>query len=721
MMKKNKVFLIIALSILVLVTTISQRITIESNNKVVDVVLDYVEMNEMAMQSDKELNWWFSNFENFGIKYVGLHEETIESFIYDNNEVKLIMGWEVLQNDIEKEAYLSNSEKNIEDYGISKYDLLVTTNSEESFDFIYGGLTSRYDEELFEVLSSEDKYTILLRGTVYDALYRQNQSLVDAMGKGVSIKQNPYTSKLIKLGLGFDAEKVEVIKGSGLEVLPRPSNYIPWTTDKYIEALFADFESFNMIPPVFLFTGDAILGYPNYDYIVSEYMRDNDIKVGLIETAVQREHIKQTAIEDLTKDLEYNAVRIFSVWPYIQERFKFYNYEGAEEIENTLYRAVTERNIRLIYFKPFKEDRVSYVTDFEEYEKMFNRFEERIAAHDMTIGRSSVISPNRVRIVKQTIIGWGIVASGILLLSYLFNISKKIKYALLIIGMLIVPAAYLVQPLLMEKMMALVASIVFPSLSMVWVCKECKKYFDDGKKEYSLLNTIIISSKDLIIATTISLLGGLFVAGILSNTEFLLEMDIFRGVKASQMLPIVIYVLIYLAYFGYKNKDRNQTKPGLRFEDIKTFVLEDIKIIYVLLSAILLIVGYIYIARTGHETNVQPSTFEMIMRNILEEKLLARPRTKEFLMGFPALMVALYFARKKYNFLVFSAGLVAVIGQTSIANTFSHLRTPVYLSAARTAYSLGFGIVLGVIYIIIIEIGLKGLKLLVTGVEKGRS
>ena len=80
-------------------------------------------------------------------------------------------------------------------------------------------------------------------------------------------------------------------------MLPRPSNYNLWTTDKYIRALFNDFETFDMIPSVFIFTGDTVLGYPDYNYLVSEYMQNNNIKVGLIETSVQRQHLEQTLIE----------------------------------------------------------------------------------------------------------------------------------------------------------------------------------------------------------------------------------------------------------------------------------------------------------------------------------------------------------------------------------------------------------------------------------------
>ena len=70
---------------------------------------------------------------------------------------------------------------------------------------------------------------------------------------------------------------------------------------------------------------------------------------------------------------DYNVVRVFSVWDYIQYRYAYYGYEGAEEIENTLYRAIVERNIRIIYFKPIKQNDNSYayITDMDVYRDMF--------------------------------------------------------------------------------------------------------------------------------------------------------------------------------------------------------------------------------------------------------------------------------------------------------------------------------------------------------------
>jgi len=113
----------------------------------------------------------------------------------------------------------------------------------------------------------------------------------------------------------------------------------------------------------------------------------------------------------------------------------------------------------------------------------------------------------------------------------------------------------------------------------------------------------------------------------------------------------------------------------------------------------LLIAGYVYIARTGHEGSLQPSEIEMIIRNILEEKLLVRPRTKEFTVAFPALILGAYIASLKYKSLIFISGLAAVIGQTSIVNTFSHLRTPVVVSFIRSLYSLAAGTIFAAIYL----------------------
>jgi len=113
------------------------------------------------------------------------------------------------------------------------------------------------------------------------------------------------------------------------------------------------------------------------------------------------------------------------------------------------------------------------------------------------------------------------------------------------------------------------------------------------------------------------------------------------------------------------------------------------------------VLGYYYIARTGHDTSIEVSSIEMLFRNTLEEVLLARPRSKEFLFAFPAIMMMVYCSIKKFKMWSLVFGMGGVIGVTSVINTFMHIRTPLYLGFARTGYSLLFGMILGIVAILI--------------------
>lgn len=712
-MKKNTLLIfILILGIVVSSITVMERAFVESKNKIVDVVLDYEEISKLASQSDHDLSWWLKKFKGLGVNYVVLKEESLESLIKEKKPVSVTMGGNVFKDIDWKKKFPDELVDYINENGIGEYDIVAVTNSKDLFEFITTGLETYYDREKFIFFEGKEKSALILHGTIQDALYTKELKVVDSNDKALEMPKQLYSSKLMKLAFGLDPEKIKIIEDSGLKVLPRPYSYKGWTGEKAVQAVIENYENVDIVPYVFIFDGREVLGYQKADKIVEEYMRKNDIKVGLIETPVQRGHIEQSGISQLAANLDYNVVRVFSVWDYFQERFRYYNYEGAEEIENTLYRAVTERNIRSIYFKPFKYDKVAYVTDPGEYEKMFDRFKGRIAEHGMTLGKSSAMPFREIGFARMILIGWGVAAAVVLLLNSLINIGKKMKYVLLAIGMLGEVVMLFILPSWGDKIIALTAAIVFPTISMVYFCSRCRKYILSTGKNSSEWKAIGIAAKDLLIASLISFIGALFIASILSNIKYLVEMDIFRGVKVSQLLPILAYMVVYIGYFGYKRGEGEKENTKLQFNDIKRFLLDDIKIFYVILASIMLLIGYIYISRTGHESGVQAINLEIIFRNFLEEHLLARPRTKEFLIGFPIMMVGVYSAVRGYRKLVFTSGLLAVIGQGSIVNTFSHLRTPVYLSVVRTSYSLLFGVIMGIICIFILEVGVRSLQYL---------
>ena len=160
---------------------------------------------------------------------------------------------------------------------------------------------------------------------------------------------------------------------------------------------------------------------------------------------------------------------------------------------------------------------------------------------------------------------------------------------------------------------------------------------------------------------------------------------------------------MFIIYF--MNKDDDSVKSIVN-TTVKV-LNKEIKVYFGIIAALVGGAAFIYISRTGHETNIQPSNIEMITRNFMEYVLLARPRTKEFLIAFPAIFAAVFAASKKSEFFTGIFMLAGAIGTSSVINTFSHIRTPIYLSFARTVIALGFGIVIGCVLVLVCDLSYR--------------
>lgn len=703
---KNKVFYIcIVISVIVAGMTSVDRINIEKNNKNVDVIIDYSELNQLAHQNKEDVSVWLDLFKDMKINKVGLSEESLDSLTKEGNPVKAELMQLVVENIHWKEELPTNlldaiySNNNQYDPN----DVLVTTSSEELFEFIKTGLSKRYDSDKYYTAKGENTYYILLDGTTKDTLYGPKEKLAETNGKGYrEIRKSKY-SKLMYLSLGFDEHKLEKINNANMQVIPRTVGYDGWNGEKLEKAVIKEYSQLKETPEYILFAGLEIIGEDKGSLLIKDYLKTNNIKIGMVESTFQRGHTEQIGLTQLVKDLNYNMVRTFTTWNYIQNRYQYYNYPGAEEIENTFFRAITERNIRLIYFKPIKEfkDHFIYVTDKNEYIKMFDSLKNRIAQHDIHFGKASVMPLYNANIVKKMIMTFGIMSGGMILLLAFIHLNKKYQYGLFGLGVIGVIGGYMFNAQLAELASALIASIVFPSLAIYYLLLKCRQYEVSLEKNEKLSKIIAFGIKELIITSSISLIGALLTSSVLADTEYLLELSFFRGVKLAQLAPIVIFIIMFLSIFSSKES----VNKKLELSVIKDILTSSIKIWMVLVGSIILVAGYIYIARTGHETSVEPSQIEMIFRNFLEENFLARPRTKEFLIAFPALMIMLYMIIRRYkNWMPFIFGIATVIGQTSIVNTFMHLRTPLYMSIVRTGYSLLLGVIIGVFYLVALEL-----------------
>lgn len=704
-LRENKILIglaVVGLIIALFVT--SGRMAVENKAKVYDMILDYQETFSMAQQSEHDVAWWLSEFKTMGFDKAGLAEENLMSLMENRNmQVSARMMSTVLEKADWKKGYSKGFIEALSNRGFDEFDVLVEAKSQESYHFIADAFKQRYHEEKFMLYPEGDGGYIVLNGTAKDALYTEKYKDLNSAGLGFTNLDKVSSSKLMYLSLGVLPEKIKLIEGAGMQVIPRTAGYNGWNDRKFAEAVLSDYKKLKTLPVYALFSGEEIPGFDDKTDFFRDFLNKNGVTVGLIENTTQLQNIMLKGQLDSVVKTNYNAARVFSVWDYIQNRYKYYGYSGTEEIENTLYRAVVERNIRIIYYKPIKEfkDNHVYVTDPQVYERMFSKVSARIAEQGFKLGRASVMEARQIPVLLNLLMGMGVLAAAVLLIRTILPIDRKLKLALFILGTFGIAGAYVIMPGLAQLGTSFAASVIFACLSVIFVIKQSKNYADNSNKDENL--RIIISKGILVLSggVLISLLGGIMTAAPISDIGHMLEIDIFRGVKVAQLLPLAFFPLAYLAYYGF---GKMKTKPGkLEFGDLKDMMNSSIKIWMVVVGLIGAAIGAYYILRTGHDSELVPSTFEMLMRNTLETDLIARPRTKEFLFAFPAIMLLVYTAIRRFKIWPILFGIASVIGLTSVVNTFMHIRTPMYLGLARTGYSFLFGAAIGILGILIFE------------------
>jgi hypothetical protein len=215
-----------------------------------------------------------------------------------------------------------------------------------------------------------------------------------------------------------------------------------------------------------------------------------------------------------------------------------------------------------------------------------------------------------------------------------------------------------------------------------------------------------------VLVSAVSLVGGLIVAGMLNGLPYYVKAEEFKGIKIAVFLPV-----LGIGWYAF-----------MRLTDWRGNLRSPITWGAVLLSMFLAAAMAFMLARTGNDSGVGASGPEMALRNLLDRIAYVRPRTKEFLVGHPILVVALGLFLRYRNTKDGSplsearveegtvgqgvsspadaaqtarGGWIALllllgaVGQTSVVNTLCHLHIPVTLSLARIGIGLALGCILG--------------------------
>ena len=704
--KRNAPLLgILAVTVIVSIIMIAGRWQVENGNKTYDAILDYGELEWMAEQSDHDISWWLGEFRSMGINQVGLNEETLITLMQNSTlDVTATVMEQVMSSADWRDEYPAAFVSGITGFGFDRFDVLVEVRGAEACGFVVSAVTRRFPAGSFFAYEEGGAAYILMDGTAADALYGGKSYYTTTKNSVFMSHEDLLASRLMFVSLGLLPEKVETIQAAGMKIVPRIICYTGHNDTQYAEAAVADLERYGIVPEYMIAGGEAFIGYDDGGSFVQEYLRRNNITIGLIETSVQRENIEQEGMAATAEACGYNASRVFSMWDYVQNRYQYYGYQGAEEVVNCLYRAIVERNVRILYFKPIKatDDYHVYITDVQVYRDLFESLNNRLSAHGITPGRASVAENYQIPSLALLAMGLGAGIGGVLLPDTFLPMKRKWTLLLALAAAVCVAGAWRVLPNSFRLVASFANAVVFACLAAAFFLAAAKRAGEKTPKDAGLLKILPRSILILLIAVALSLAGAAMTAAPLSSAPFMLEIGIFRGVKAAQLLPLAYFCVLFVSYYGLFDPDRKHNRLVLR--DVTAAMNLTMPVWALLAAAAAGLAGYYYLARTGHETGVTIPAAEMIFRNELEFLFLARPRTKEFLVAFPCIMLAVYSAVRRLPFWTAVFGLVGTIGLTSVCNTFMHIRTPLYLGFVRTGYSVLLGVAVGAVYVVCFDL-----------------
>ena len=721
-LKKDRLLVLLALlGLLASLVPIVNRVQTEESNKYYDYVLDYASLRSMARQSSQTEDEWLDLFRSLGVDKVALSEASALN-LHDNAAIPVhamtvkkaaeSYGWE---NNYPAEvvSWLSES--------TDVSDAIIWTETAAAYEWMLDAFNARFENfEAKTYLEGEHGFIFI-------------QQQENGM-KG---------EKLLDLRLGIWPGTVELIERHGYQIVPRTVTQKDMNGTKFAEAYIDVLKHYNA--PYFMNNGDELVGYESdegWDLLV-QYLNESGASVAMMEQNDQSQNQTWPGIEDLLNETGYRGIRVFNEWAYIQNRYQYCGYEGPEEITNTFFRAIAERNCKVIFLKMILEPDTDvswdadekewvYITDPAEYEKMLADLDTRLAPLGYTRGTVPAMQMEDPSMLLKVVQGIGTAALLVMLFDLFFFIGKRWRTILLVLGALGFAGLAVLKPAMFRLILSMSGGIVMPSLAAVGLCRvlmEKRRTEPQAKFGRVLGYTLGISVLTILAAFC----GSLLATSALSQLSYMIEMDLYRGVKIMQLIPIGLFILAYLLVYAYEEtgaRDAVLAHVGPRGEKgrVKRFnayfaqVMKTpmqlgwfVAIVVIAVAAVFLLLVFVYyIYRTGNSTTT-PET-ELAFRNFLENTLIARPRTKEMLIGWPMLMLFIWSLRRGMKFLPMVFGMGMSIGLVSVVNTFLHIRTPFLLSLLRTGWGILFGLLIGLAAVVIAE-GLYRLVRRICGVE----
>ena len=373
----------------------------------------------------------------------------------------------------------------------------------------------------------------------------REQPLVQVLGSTTLVPPERYDEPLgvLQAPLGLNVQDLQRVERAGFQVIVRPSNYLEVNEEK-IDSIFQRIAQAGVKVHAYMPCGREVVGYPDHvDYMAAKL---GQRKLIMLEHYTQLRFADIQGLVPMAEAMDYHVARSYII-------------DGLEQKKISVGEALRrwaltdeERNIRVNYIRPFymsKEGKDLMTLNLDYVKAIVASVEDR----GFTIGEAGVFEslqekqgyngPYLANKLSLLPLMAAIIAAAVLYLSLLCSLSRS-KELLLWAGVTLAAGAvlFLGRGLLLRQVMALGAAVFFPVLSMNYILD----LWDKRRKSGLCAGwTALHCCWQLALAIALSLVGGSFLAAVLADGRFLLEIDIYRGVKLTFMLPLLLMTVLY--------------------------------------------------------------------------------------------------------------------------------------------------------------------------------
>lgn len=454
-----------------------------------------------------------------------------------------------------------------------------------------------------------------------------------------------------------DADGARLAAAAGLQIVPRNVQV----------AVLAAVYGWETGPVVF--SGDRVGGYPDRLPSMAALLDYLDAPLGLIEFAAQH------GTGELARLLDFRVVRVHSI--PLEELARLSDADAAARFA----RAARERHVRVLYVRPLVRGPADEM--LARNEAYIRDIVLRLEEAGLLPGTAEALPFWRTSPAVPVAAAAAAAAAALLLAGRLWSLPGWLAaLALLAAGAAVYGLGHAGYTIPARQMAALAVSLAFPPLAVLSAMDRLDglgRHTPQGADRRRVLGRWILA---VVQFGAVTAAGALLVAAALGDSRFLVQMEQFRGVKLAHVLPLAVVALFWL-------RDRNGGSW-------LAWLNAPVRVWHLLAAGAVLLAGYIYVGRTGNDM-VAILDVERALRVTLENALAVRPRTKEFLLGYPALLIGLGLWAARRRALAWPFVAAGTVASISVINTFAHAHAPLAVSAVRSAYGFVAGVVVAAV------------------------